>query len=122
MIKYVEELGKVDSADVGYQREGALYGFKLCFDFGGAGQCFGPFCLTQRDENNNEYIPANAFALLKDTMELFNVERLENCVGKICYVLREHERGTILGLRTPDFETNKTLILKDYEEENYGRS
>lgn len=124
MTEYKEQLGKITDAKIGFARESSIFAFWLDFDFSrskdrksGTAQSLGPISLIRKDENGEEYIPAKPYALLRDILYMFNATEISGCRGKICYVIREHERGKIIGLRTPEFETNKTLLLEDYQDE-----
>jgi hypothetical protein len=112
--KLKEELAKVENADLGMQKDGNIFGFKICF----SNQCFGPIMLCSKDENDEQYIPARGYAMIEDLLRLFDVDKFEQMRGKICFVLRDSERGMIVGLRTPEFETNKVFLLKNYQEDD----
>lgn len=113
--KLFEELGKVESARLGFDEEYNIFDFMIIFVFGPSAQGFGGISLDDYVKKFDKRIPTQeGMRLVVDIMLAFDVKEFHQIKGKIAYVIRESERGSIIGIRTPLFETNKTILLSDY--------
>lgn len=105
--KYLVELGQVESAKIGFQREDACFlGIQVCFDFGGSGQCFSSGIFDSYDKKKNRRVGTDyGCDYIVQFLEYFGIGDSSQLVGKYIYAVREKHGDYIKGflLNKPDF-------------------
>lgn len=105
--KYLAQLGKVESAKIGFQREDSIFlGIQVCFDFGGSGQCFSSGIFDSFDKKKDRRIgTAYGCDYIVQFLEYFGIGEPSQLVGQYVYAIREEHGDYIRGflLNEPDF-------------------
>jgi len=113
----LRELGRVERAELFVEDHGILT-FYLHLTFGGSGQGFGGVALDTWDDAKKRRVgTAGGCDLVLRLLDLFKVDRLERCVGRAVYALREAPYGQIMGLELPAFDGGGKLLLDDWRRE-----
>lgn len=112
------QLGKITSAEIMIEDHGLLTFFAQ-LDFGSSGQGFGGYVLDQWDEEKKRRVgTAMGCDFILKYLQLFNVQKLVDTVGRSVYALREgSDWGPILGIQVPEFDGGKTLLLSEWRNE-----
>ena len=117
--RMLEKLGKIESVNLGYEDHGILTCW-LHFDFGGAGQGFGGYCLDIYDEKKGKRIgQAAGMDFIVRILEACGVDSWEELPGKIMYALYDKSLfEPIIGIKAPDFiEGGGTFLISDWQKE-----
>ncbi len=105
--KYLAELGLVDSAKIGFQREDAIFlGIQVCFDFGGTHQCFMSGIFDSFDKEKDRRVgTAYGCDYIVQFLDYFGIGEASQLIGKYVYALRKKHGDSIEGflLNEPDY-------------------
>jgi hypothetical protein len=119
-MEYEKKLGKIKSAELFIEDHGILT-FFLHFDFGGSGQGFGGYTLDAWDKNKDRRIgTVFGMDLILKLLQTFDVDRLEQIVGRTCFALYDvpyRWNDAIRGIETPKFDGGKKFIISEHVEE-----
>lgn len=117
---YHLELAKIESAKLGFCNDRGFFVITMDFalDSGwhqGLYQILDDYFHLWNGEEYKERIPVTmTMRLVVDVMRAFNVNEFHHLKGKIVYVIRKDEKGSIVGLKTPRFETDTIILFEDY--------
>jgi len=111
-----EQIAKIESTFLGLIPDKEIFfALDLCFDFGGACQCLGYFVLDgSTGMDSKREVDPRGMTLVRNLLEVFGGNQLQDLQGRICYVLREKKYGRIIGIKTLPFDSDKTVLFADY--------
>lgn len=112
------ELGKITNTFLGYEDHG-IFTFTIYLEFGGSGQAFGNYGLSEKNEAGRVISPI-AGEVITGILGAVGVSNWEDLIGKVVFV--ERENGIIRSIEAPSFVPHKGKYdIKDHFEEYKNR-
>jgi hypothetical protein len=104
---YTAQLGKIESVTFGIEDHGCM-NIRMCFDFGGSGQCYDMGILDTYDKKKEHRVgTAYGLDLIRQLLNYFGVDKLDDIVGKLAYAIRDKEVNPMIrGVKRNPVEEN----------------
>lgn len=112
-----KEIGRVTGVRLGVEDHGILT-LDVAFDFGGSGQSFGGIALDTWDPVKRRRVgTAAGNDYILRVLGVFGVGELAAIRGRVMYVIRDGERGPIVGLESPPFDGSRRFMVDEWRAE-----
>ena len=110
------QLARVESVKLEIEDHGILTCYVILNKEDGLHQGFGGYSLDGYDETQQRRIgTAGGLDWILRLLQIFNVSKLEDINGKMCYALYDDKSSLIKGIRTLKIDGSNTFLISDWQ-------